>query len=698
MSRDCAKRGMPPGAVHRWRKAMAESTVYEEVTALAGNLASTWTGGRPVLDRVVEAAGGAPVGPWEAIRRVGSQGIEQLFSAPADRQALSHAFQSLSRYLASETWFDRHVHMDRRLEAFSQGPVAYFCMEFGLASWLPIYSGGLGILAGDVLKEASDLGLPFVGVGLFYQCGFFQQRMDSSDYQTEVLRPLDAAQLPLETALDASGRELRVSVPIADRDVHAKVWKLQVGRVPLYLLDTSVPENALAEDRAITHNLYGGDQDTRIRQEILLGIGGVRALHALDVQPPIFGMNEGHAAFLGLELVREQLPGADYPTALERTRQRVVYTNHTVIAAGNDVFPAHLVRDYLGRYAEESHLGIHRLLSLGQSGGGDTFSMPLLAFQVSGKANAVSALHAEIVPRQWPGFGVEAVTNGVHLPTWLGTEVRALLDEYLPEWQGDNPDWEAIRTIPDERLQESRDAQRTRMTEFVNSAQSRTRLDPRVLTIVWARRFAEYKRPWLIAADLGRLSRLLSDRDRPVQLIIAGKAHPKDSGAKLMMQQLLTRLDGDSEIARRTAFVEDYDEEVARYLTMGADVWLNTPRRPFEASGTSGMKSSDNGGLQVTVEDGWAAEVDWWQVGWGIEGHDDDSDARQLYSYLEDSVVPTFYSRDGDGIARAWLGMMKNSMIVSLGRYSARRMLLEYLNKLYLPLVGEALRQVSPLP
>jgi starch phosphorylase len=299
-----------------------------------------------------------------------------------------------------------------------------------------------------------------------------------------------------------------------------------------------------------------------------------------------------------------------------------------------------------------------------------------------------------MIPSQWPGFRVEAVTNGVHVPTWLGSHMRALLDEYVPSRQGEEPDWESIRGIPDERLQGARDAQRSELIEFVNDVQSQTNLDPQVLTLVWARRFAEYKRPWLIASDLGRLSRLLFDRGRPVQLIIAGKAHPHDFGAKLMMQELLKRLQGDSQISHRTAFLEDYNEEIARYLTMGADVWLNTPRRPLEASGTSGMKSSDNGGLQLTVEDGWAAEVDWWQVGWGIEGRDDDADARQLYSYLEESVVPTFYARDGEGIARAWLGMMKNSMIISLARYSARRMLLDYLNKLYLPLVEEQM-QVS---
>jgi starch phosphorylase len=315
--------------------------------------------------------------------------------------------------------------------------------------------------------------------------------------------------------------------------------------------------------------------------------------------------------------------------------------------------------------------------------------MPLLAFQMAGKANAVSKLHSEVIPREWPGFAVEAVTNGVHAPTWLGPDIRALLDEFVPDWQGDSPTWEAIRGIPDERLQAAREAQRRRMIDFVNRSQARTVLDSAVLTMVWARRFAEYKRPWLLASNLGRLAHLLSEPDRPVQLVISGKAHPRDVAAKLMMQDLLQKLHSDAAIASKVVFLEDYTEEVARYLTMGADLWLNTPRRPLEASGTSGMKSSDNGGLQLTVTDGWAAEVDWWQVGWGIDGRDDHADAEQLYSLLENSAIPAFYDRDEAGVARHWAGMMKNTMIVTLSRYSARRMLLEYVDKLYLPLIDE---------
>jgi starch phosphorylase len=563
-------------------------------------------------------------------------------------------------------------------------------MEYGLASWLPIYSGGLGILAGDFLKEASDMGVPFVGVGLFYRRGFFCQRLDEHRYQQELLPTVDPAQQPVEPVPSPlSGKELRVPVPIGDRTVYAGVWKLQVGRVLLYLLDTDVDENARAEDRAITSNLYGGDAEIRVQQELVLGIGGRRTLEALGINPAIFSMNEGHAGFLGLEILADLLAEVDFTAALERTRNHVVYTNHTVVPAGNDVFPRDLIRKYLSRYAEERGIGIERLLGLGGSGMSDTFSMPLLAFQLAGKANAVSALHAEVIPREWPGCTVEAVTNGVHVPTWVGPEIRRLLDHHVPDWQGDDPDWEKIRAIPDEDLMEARVSQRRGLVEFVNRMQSEVRLDPAALTIVWARRFAEYKRAWLIASDLGRLARLLSDADRPVQLVISGKAHPRDSGGKRMMQDLLDRLRSDAGVAARSVFIEDYTEKVARCLVAGADVWLNTPRKPLEASGTSGMKSSDNGGLQLTVKDGWAAEVDWWGRGWGIDGHDDQADQNDLYNFLEGSAVPLFYTRDDAGIAQVWTQMMKNTMITTLSCYSARRMLEEYIRKLYVPLLEE---------
>jgi starch phosphorylase len=662
----------------------------EAVWVLAKNLASLWTGGRDVLDAIVEAGGSPGASPVAALQALGPAGLDRLLDRPGFPALVNQAFGALSRYLTVETWFDRASPGDSRLSALRESPVAYFCMEYGLASWLPIYSGGLGILAGDFLKEASDMGIPFVGVGLFYRRGFFCQRLDEHRYQHEILPKVDPAKQPVGRARSPlSSKELRVPVPIGDRTVYAGVWKLQIGRVSLYLLDTDVPENQRAEERAITSNLYGGDAETRIQQELVLGIGGKRALEALGIAPSIFSMNEGHAAFLGLEILADLLAEGDFSTALAGTRNHVVYTNHTVVPAGNDVFSRDLVRKYLAPYAEERGIGVERLLGLGGSGMTDMFSMPLLAFQLSGKANAVSELHAEVIPREWPGYTVEAVTNGVHVPTWLGPEIRELIERYIPDWQDDEPDWDAIRDIPDEDLVDARSRQRRGLVELVNSTQSEVRLDPSVLTIVWARRFAEYKRAWLIAGDLGRLERLLSDPGRPVQLVISGKAHPRDGGGKRMMQELLDRLRSDAGVAARSVFIEDYTEKVARCLVAGGDVWLNTPRKPLEASGTSGMKSSDNGGLQLTVKDGWAAEVDWWGKGWGIDGRDDHADEQDLYNFLEGSVVPMFYARDDAGIPRAWTEMMKNTMITTLSHYSARRMLLEYVQKLYMPLLEE---------
>jgi len=664
------------------------STVLQQAEAVAGNLASQWNGGRSILDRLVAAAGDPAASPLQAARTLGANGVEALFADDAEYQRLQAAFQQLTRYLTAETWFERAVRDDPRLKPLQASPVAYLCMEFGLASWLQIYSGGLGMLAGDMVKEASDLGLPFVAVGLMYRRGFFHQRLDESHYQTEYYQPLDPSRLGLERAVDRHGDDLVVAVPMSDRSISACAWKLQVGRVSLYLLDTDVPENERAEDREITAHLYGGDRVTRIRQEIVLGIGGARALRALDIEPSIYSMNEGHAAFLGLELLAGALDETDFSSALHRTRPRIVYTNHTVVPAGNDVFPYELVVRYLGAYAESRGIGVERLMGLATDPHGD-YSMALLAFQLSGKANAVSELHARVIPGAWPGYGVEAVTNGVHAPTWLGPQIRALLDRYVPDWQSDEPSWEAIRSIPSGALAVARDAQRAAMIEFVNRCQDEVQLDPQTLTLVWARRFAEYKRAFLMATDLERLGNLLDDAVRPVQIVIAGKAHPLDEGGKQVLRLLLDRLRADRRISPHVAFVPDYDEEIGRFLTMGADVWVNTPRKPLEASGTSGMKSSDNGGLQLTVRDGWADEVDWWDVGWGIAGSDDEADAEQLYQFLEEGIIPAFYHRDSHGVSDVWAARMKSTMTITLSRYSARRMLLDYLHKLYLPLLEE---------
>jgi glycogen phosphorylase len=674
---------------------VADSKIREQLQVLSTNVASQWNGGREILDQLIQ--GGGRPSPAAALAALDGDALEELFGDPADKLRISDAFAKLTRYLASPTWFDRSSGDDARLAELNSHPVAYFCAEFGLASWLSIYSGGLGVLAGDMLKEASDMGLPFVGLGLFYRRGFFHQKLDESRYQTEDYDSLDPEALGLKQALDASGKPVIVPVPMADHVVWAAIWKIQVGRVPLFLLDTDTPENGRTEDREITASLYGGDAETRIRQELVLGIGGVRALHALGVSPSVYSMNEGHAAFLGLELLADKLRSGSFESALDQTQHRVVYTNHTVVPAGNDVFPRDLVVKYVGPYAETNGIGRDRLINLAASGHDSGFSMAVLAFHMSGKANAVSRLHAQIIPREWPGFQVEAVTNGVHIPTWVGPAVQNLLDHYVPDWRGDSPHWEAIHSIPDSELQAAHASQRADMIARVNRTGG-PQLDPDALTVVWARRFAEYKRAFLLASDRERLVRLLSSSERPVQVVISGKAHPRDEGGKAILRDLLQSFSTDSVLASRIAFVEDYDLDVGRSLAGGADVWLNTPRKPLEASGTSGMKASDNGAIQLTVTDGWAAEVDWWGVGWGINGTDDYSDSLQLYDFLENGIVPKFYDLDANGVSHEWATMMRNTMIVTLTRYSARRMLLDYVHKLYLPLVEDQQSLSAPVP
>jgi starch phosphorylase len=592
----------------------------------------------------------------------------------------------LERYLTETTWFNTQSETNSTMARLKTGPIAYFCAEFGVADWLPIYSGGLGVLAGDVLKEASDLGVPFMGIGLFYNQGFFSQKIDENGRQTEIYADLDPATLPISEVLGPDGSPLRICVPVDDHEVQVRAWRLEVGRTPLYLLDADIEDNG-PEDRAITKGLYGGDRQTRILQELILGIGGVRLLQAMDIEPSVYSMNEGHAAFLGLELLRDELTRVPLDQAIQAVRRRVAYTNHTVVPAGNDIFEHDLVREHLVPYMQRHGLSEHDLLPLG---GPDRFSMPILAFHLSGKANAVSQIHAEAIRGldEWKQFPVEAVTNGVHVPTWLGDAMKSLFDQHLPGWSSGAAEWDRVGSIPAGDLWNARRAQRAQLISYLHARGLATGFSADSLTVVWARRFAQYKRADLLASDLGRLRSLACNPERPVQVVIAGKAHPRDEGGKDVMQGLINVIDGDQELASRIVFVENYKMEIAAQLVAGADIWLNTPRKPLEASGTSGMKAGDNGALHLTVTDGWAAEVDWDNVGWPLDGYDDGDDADRLYHYLENEIAPMFYERDQwSGVPGAWVERMKRSMIVTLSRYSAQRMVHEYLDKLYLPLM-----------
>jgi glycogen phosphorylase len=537
--------------------------------------------------------------------------------------------------------------------------VAYFSMEFGVDAGLPIYSGGLGVLAGDHLKAAADLGIPLVGVGLLYRGGYFRQGLDREGRQTEAYEPVDpeAAGLVREP--------VSVEVELAGETIEAAVWRRDVGSVPLYLLEVDL----------LTDALYGGDREHRIRQELLLGVGGVRALSALGVEPTVFHLNEGHSAFLALERLRALVErGADPEEALELVRRSTVFTTHTPVPAGNEIFSEELVRRYAGGLAEGAGLTVERLLELGRIEGEEGFGLTPFALRVSAHANGVSALHGKVAREMWaplrsngaPPIG--HVTNGVHLGTWLDPAVAELLRAagVRPELHPDEARWEAVREVDPEALWRVHEACRARLAEQAG-------LDPGRLTIGFARRFATYKRAGLLFTDLGRLLAL------PVQVVVAGKAHPQDVPGKDVMQRIV-ELSRARRVDGRVVFLENYDLALARTIIPGCDVWLNTPRRPLEASGTSGMKAAVNGVLNLSVLDGWWAEAYEPGLGWAIEGTSDEADAEQLYRLLEEEVVPTYLVR-----RERWVELMRTSIERLAPRFSMDRVLAEYAEAYYLP-------------
>jgi starch phosphorylase len=603
----------------------------------------------------------------------------------------------------------------------AEHPVAYFCAEFGVHASMPIYSGGLGALAGDVVKEASDLALPMVAVGLMYRRGYFRQRIDNTGWQQEFWVPTDPERSPAVLVTEGDGRTpVRVTVPIGEDDVHAQIWRVDVGRIPLYLLDTELSENDQTI-RLITSRLYDGDPDTRLSQYTLLGAGGIAALRALGIEPGVVHMNEGHAALTALELARAQTAdGTPFETALESSKARSVFTTHTPVPAGNDTYPPEQVAGTLRRLTEGAGTDVGSIIRLGRThmdDQGEPFGVTQLALRSSRAANGVSKRHGEVAREMWHGMwpdrGVDDVpighvTNGVHVPSWVGAPMRRLLDRHLGEgWAfrtGDPGAFAAIDDIPAEELWEVRRIQRELLVNFVKDTSVRDRVargeprhyaeaaakafDPDVLTIGFARRLATYKRLHLLFRDAERSLRIIGG-DRPVQVLIAGKAHPKDDGGKKLVQDLFG-VRWNEAAAARVVFVEDYDLHIAGRLVRGCDVWVNVPRPPLEASGTSGMKSAVNGGLNLSVLDGWWAEGFDGENGWGIDGatdHDhegqDHRHAQELYRLLEDEVVPEFHDRDGSGIPQAWVRRVKRSMRTNIPRFSATRMVRDYEQQLY---------------
>lgn len=603
--------------------------------------------------------------------------------------------------------------------------VAYFSAEYGLADCLPIYSGGLGMLSGDHLKSASNLNLPLVAVGLAYRQGYFTQYLNPDGWQQEEYHPNDFWNLPMTLVKDAQGNEITISVDIQGQPLVARVWLVQVGRVPLYLMDANLEANP-PELRAITHQLYGGDRQMRIRQEILLGIGGVRLLRALGLAPNVYHMNEGHSAFASLERIRilRQEEGLGFDEAREVVRASNVFTTHTPVPAGNDYFDHELVKNHFQHYVGELGISLPVLMGYGRvhpSNQEEPFCMTVLALRLSGYANGVSRLHGKVSRRMWkevwPHFPAEDVpidhiTNGVHIPSWISNEMAYLYYRYLgPEWNED-PDsqavWARVVNVPDSELWRAHERRRARLISFVRARlagqlkrrsagpealkHAREALNTEALTVVFARRFATYKRAVLLFQDTDRLARIVGDPQRPVQFIFAGKAHPKDTEGKEFIRRVV-EVAQDPRFRDHMVFLEDYDINVARYLVQGADVWLNTPRRPLEACGTSGMKAAANGCLNLSILDGWWDEGYEPGLGWAIgsgEEYDnpalqDQVEAQALYRLLESEVVPLFYSRDSGGLPRGWIRYMKKSLARLCPAFNTHRMLEDYTDQAYLP-------------
>jgi len=627
---------------------------------------------------------------------------------------------SMDRYMnGKETWYQR-THGSGTKDAV----IAYFCAEFGLTECLPMYSGGLGVLAGDHLKTASDLELPLVGVGLLYQEGYFRQYLNADGWQQESYPLNDFHNMPLQLERGPNGSPVTVNVQYPGRTVVAQVWRAQVGRIPLYLLDSNLNVNK-PEDRDITDRLYGGDLDMRIRQEIMLGIGGMCALSALGIEPTICHMNEGHSAFLALERIRRVMKEQrlEFDVAREATRAGNVFTTHTPVPAGIDLFPSDMVNHYFASYYQELGLSRDEFLRLGQRTGrpDESFSMAILAIRLAACTNGVSSLHGEVARGMWQDLWpqtptqevpITSITNGVHPSSWISHDMAGLYSRYLgPNWierPDDSTVWERVDRIPDGELWRTHERRRERLVAVARErmrrhlarrgaspkevADAAEILHPDVLTIGFARRFATYKRASLLFSDPERLSRILNQPDRPVQIIFAGKAHPRDNPGKDLIRQIV-HFGRRESLRSHVVFLEDYDMSLARYLVQGADVWLNTPRHGLEASGTSGMKAGVNGVINLSTLDGWWCEGFASEAGWRIglgETYEDDNygdqvEAQALYDLLEKEVVPLFYDRGPDDLPRGWITMMKQSIQGTATGFSSHRMVQEYAREMYFP-------------
>lgn len=704
-------------------------SAHQRLREIAQNLWWSWDNDTTALFRELDPVLWREVdcNPIALLQRISIDKLEERASQLMLHSRINYSYRRMREYLNStRTWGNYNAGV------LWARPVAYFSAEFGIHESLPIYSGGLGILAGDHLKSASDLGIPLVGVGLFYDQGYFKQRLDNEGNQQESYIDVTRSLLPIELALDAAGEPIKVSIETRTGNIAARVWKVSVGRISLYLLDSDVEGNR-PEDRELTSRLYGGDNRVRIRQELLLGVGGVRALGMLGIYPGVAHLNEGHSAFAGLELVRQRMiaEGISADEAARRISSQIVFTTHTPVPAGHDRFSADLIEEYLGPIRESMGLSLDQLMAWGRVNPENQeaeFVMTTLAMKLSQKTNAVSALHGKVTRAMWkplyPGVKEENVpighvTNGVHVPTWLAPQMRRVYDKYFgPDWllRWREPEFwqrfcDAIDDIDDGELWEVHQSLNMQLIEMArlraahyakqrdepkeHIAQLQRSLSFDALTIGFARRFATYKRADLIFQDIELTASLVNDSQMPIQFIFAGKAHPHDDPGKQILKRI-AKLMRDPRFAGKILFIEDYDINLGRHLVQGVDVWLNNPRRPLEASGTSGQKVILNGGLNLSILDGWWAEAYDGQNGFAIgmgETHTstdlhDRRDGESLVNVLRNQVIPLYYDRDRDGLPRKWIDRMKRGIRTLGYRFSADRMLLDYVTKAYIPAGG----------
>jgi starch phosphorylase len=699
--------------------------VQERLWALARNVWWSWDHDCISLFRDLNPT------RWRELNQNPISLLSEMPLGEIERRATELVLHSRINYVYRRQ--QEYLHADRTWGAANAGvlrprPIAYFSAEFGLHESLPIYSGGLGVLSGDHIKSASDLDIPLIGIGLFYGQGYFLQRLDQSGWQREEYLQTDVNRLPMQPAIGVNGEPVVVEIATRGGSIRAKVWRVKVGRCDLLLLDSNVEGNA-PEDRDTTSRLYGGDARTRIRQELLLGIGGFRALKAMGITPGVLHLNEGHSGFAVFEAIRDRMveEGMNFTTAASQIPREVIFTTHTPVPAGHDRFSADLMEEHLGPLREELRISHENLMGFGReypTDQSETFCMTVLGLKLARRVNAVSSLHGEVSRAMWKGLypnrpedavPIGHITNGVHVPSWLAPQMCRLYDRHLGVgWQlhsGAAKTWGKIESVDDGELWETHLALKAQLIDFARRrareqaerrkepAETLKKLDkllsPDALTIGFARRFATYKRANLVLADMERLASMVNDPKRPVQFLFAGKAHPHDEPGKKVLQQIAEMM-RDQKFQSKFVFIEDYDINVGRYLVQGVDVWLNNPRRPLEASGTSGQKVVLNGGLNLSVLDGWWAEaydgLNGFAIGTGrthsnMDVHDS-RDGEDLYRVLRDEVIPLFYQRNRDGLPLGWIKRMKRTIRTLGWRFNADRMVMDYTQKCYIPAAG----------